>query len=110
MSPTSLPQLARRGAVAITLGVGALLAVAAGPRLFPTHALAAQPAPVHIDAPGRYQMVVTGGRGWIILDTQTGDFEHWVPAEGSRYHVFRCHYGRDCPITEKRSVDRGLDP
>ena len=63
------------------------------------------------DGAGRYQLtVVEGGRGWIILDSHTGTFEHWIPAASSRYHVFRCHYGKGCPITEKRSVDRGLDP
>ena len=63
-------------------------------------------------AEGRYQAVrLESGSGWVILDTETGVFEHWVPVAGtSRYHVFRCQFGGGCPLSDKRSVDRGLDP
>lgn len=63
-------------------------------------------------AEGRYQAVRLGpGNGWVILDTATGVFEHWEPVAGtSRYRVFRCQFGGGCPWSDKRSVDRGLDP
>ena len=66
----------------------------------------------HGDDAGRYQAVRIGSAsGWVILDTETGIFEHWEPVAGtSRYRVFRCRFGGDCPWSDKRSVDRGMDP
>jgi len=61
---------------------------------------------------GRYQVAASrSSSGWVILDTETGKFEHWVPVAGtSRYHVFGCKFEGGCSIFDKRSVDRGLDP
>ena len=61
---------------------------------------------------GRYQIAsLRGSSGWVVLDTETGKFEHWVPVAGtSRYHVFGCKFEGGCSIFDKRSVDRGLDP
>ena len=60
----------------------------------------------------RYQVAAARtSSGWVILDTETGKFEHWVPVAGtSRYHVFGCRFEGGCSIFDKRSVDRGLDP
>ena len=63
---------------------------------------------------GRYQVARVRGAervGFVILDTETGVFEHWIEvADERRYKVFRCRWGDDCPWTEKRSVNRGFDP
>ena len=61
----------------------------------------------------RYQLArVSGERSsWVILDTETGTFEHWIEVpEEQRYHVYRCQYGPSCSITAKRSVYRGMEP
>lgn len=61
-------------------------------------------------ARGRYQIIHNpDAPGWIILDSETGAFEQWIP-KGDRFGVIRCYYGRGCPVTEKRSESWGLDP
>lgn len=88
------------------------LALAAAVTLAAAAALGAQdfsrPRPDR--AGGRYQLIRDPDtRGWIILDSETGTFDLWI-RKGDRFGVIRCHFGRGCPITEKRSESWGLDP
>ena len=90
---------------------GILIALAlAGVAAIPLHSKDVTRAPEGYI--GRYQLTHVGrSDAWVILDTETGKFEHWVPVAGtSKYHVFGCKFGEGCSITDKRSVDRGLDP
>ena len=84
------PVLAAVVAATVGLSATALATTAAAdgrhPAAQPTAAAPAEPAT------GRYQLQVMGqGREWLVLDTRTGQVQHWMPGRlteaGATYEV-----------------------
>jgi len=71
----------------VTLGLAAVAWLAVD-RVKP---LAAEPTELQAGA-GPYRLGVSGPGDWVILNTGTGSFEHWVLV-GDRYLVESSHFG-----------------